>query len=229
MSEDFPPPCAVSTTGAPDEPFSRIAMDIVSPLPQSRSGKKYILVICNYATRYPEAVALRSIDTKCIAEELIKLFARVGIPEEILTDQGSNFTSHLLTELYQPLHVKPTTDGLVERFNLTLKAMLRRAATEEGKDWDKLIPYLLFAYREVPQASTGFSQFELLYGRQVRWPLDVLQEAWEANGKSSESVVSYVLSIQDKLSKLQELVRENLKEAQKTKKTWYDTTPEVGN
>ena len=41
------------------EPFSRIAMDIVGPLPRSRSGKKYILVVCDYATRYPEAIALK--------------------------------------------------------------------------------------------------------------------------------------------------------------------------
>ena len=213
-----------------DEPFGRIAMDIVGPLPRSRSGKKYILVICDYATRYPEAIALKSIEAECIAEELMKVFARVGVPKEILTDQGSNFTSQLLMELYRLLHIKPIrtspyhpqTDGLVERFNQTLKAMLRRTADEEGKDWDRLIPYLLFAYREVPQASTGFSPFELLYGRQVRGPLDILRESWEASTKSSESVVSYVLSIQERLDKLQELARENLASAQVTQKTWYD-------
>ena len=72
--------------------------------------------------------------------------------------------------------------------------MLRRTATTEGKDWDKLIPYLLFAYREVPQGSTGFSPFELLYGRNLRGPLDVLKESWEASKQSDESVVSNVLS-----------------------------------
>jgi len=76
-----------------DTPFQRIAMDIVGPLPRSRQGHRYILVMCDYATRYPEAVALRSIDAEHVAEELVKVFARVGIPEEILTDQGSNFTS----------------------------------------------------------------------------------------------------------------------------------------
>ena len=72
-----------------DEPFQRVAMDIVGPLPKSRSGKRYILVLCDYATRYPEAVALRSIEAETIAEELVKIFSRVGIPKEILTDQGS--------------------------------------------------------------------------------------------------------------------------------------------
>ena len=111
------------------------------------------------------------------------MFARLGIPEEILTDQGSNFTSQLLAELYRLLHVHPIrtspyhpqTDGLVERFNQTLKSMLRKAATEEGKDWDKLVPYLLFAYREVPQGSTGFSPF-LWAGceRTIRYPEGVM-------------------------------------------------------
>ena len=68
------------------EPFRRIAMDIVGPLPKSRSGKRFILVVCDYATRYPEAVPLRSIDAEHIAEELVQIFSRVGIPEEVLTD-----------------------------------------------------------------------------------------------------------------------------------------------
>ena len=212
------------------EPFERIAMDIVGPLPKSRSGKRYILVVCDYATRYPEAIPLKSIDAECIAEELVTLFSRVGVPKEILTDQGSNFTSQLLTEIYRMLHVHPIrttpyhpqTDGLVERFNQTLKAMLRKTSLSEGKDWDKLIPYLLFAYREVPQASTGFSPFELLYGRSVRGPLDVLKEAWESEKRSKESVVSHVLSVRDKLDKMSKIVQQNLSTSQRTQKRWYD-------
>ena len=59
--------------------------------------------------------------------------------------------------------------------------MLRKASADIGKDWDKLLPYLLFAYREVPHESTGFSPFELLYGRSVRGPLDVIKETWVAS------------------------------------------------
>ena len=66
------------------EPFQRIAMDIVGPLPRNRAGNRYVLVICDYATRYPEAVPLCSIDAEHVAEELVKLFSRVGIPREIL-------------------------------------------------------------------------------------------------------------------------------------------------
>ena len=67
-----------------DVPFKCIVMDIIGPLPHSHSGNKYIIVVCDYATRYPEAMAICSIEAERIAEELVKLFARVGIPEEIL-------------------------------------------------------------------------------------------------------------------------------------------------
>ena len=62
-----------------------------------------------------------------------------------------------------------------------------KLVSKEGKDWDRLLPYVFFAYREVPQSTTVFS---LLYGREVRGPLDVLREEWEASKKSDESVSS---------------------------------------
>ena len=62
-------------------------MDIVGPLPRSWAGHKYILVVCNYTTRYPEAIPMKTIGAKQVAEELVKFFSRVGIPREILTDQ----------------------------------------------------------------------------------------------------------------------------------------------
>lgn len=65
-------------------PFKIIAMDIVGPLPQSSSGKRFILVICDYTTCYAEAIALKMIDVNSVAGELLKTFSRVGVPEEIL-------------------------------------------------------------------------------------------------------------------------------------------------
>ncbi len=155
-------------------PFERIGMDLIGPLERSARGHRFALVLVDYATRYPEAVALRNISAKSVAEALFSMISRVGIPKEILTDQGTAFMSRTIRELYELLGIKsvrtsvyhPQTDGLVERFNRTLKTMIRKFIHEYAKNWDKWLEPLLFAVREVPQASTGFSPFELLYGRQ---------------------------------------------------------------
>ena len=213
-----------------EKPFQKIAMDIVGPLPRSRSGNRYILTVCDYATRYPEAIHLPSTEAERIAKELVKLFACVGIPDEILTDQGTNFMSTLLQEIYQILHIRrirttpyhPQTDGLVERFNGTLKSMLRKLTSRSQKDWDDILPYLLFAYREVPQESTGFAPFELLYGHRVRGPLDVLKEAWSEEEMEKTTVASHVIMMRKRLQEMMEIVKTNLSKTQKRQKLHYD-------
>ena len=101
--------------------------------------------------------------------------------------------------------------------------MLKKFVSANGKDWDQWLPYLLFAYREVPQASTGFSPFELLYGRQVRGPLDLLREAW-GNPRPTEtnSILAYVLKMRDKMEEMASLVEDNMHQAQQTQARWYD-------
>ena len=67
-----------------DTPFKRVAVDIVGPTePRSDKKSRYILTMIDYATRYPEAVALPSIETERVAEALIAMFSRVGIPSEM--------------------------------------------------------------------------------------------------------------------------------------------------
>lgn len=102
--------------------------------------------------------------------------------------------------------------------------MLRKFVNSSGTDWDLWLPYLLFAYREVPQASTGFSPFELLYGHDVRGPLSLLRESWEGDQGRGDSVnvVSYVVQMRDRLEKMSELAQSHMAEAQKQQKSWYD-------
>ena len=158
-----------------------------------------------------------------IAKELIAVFARMGVPDEILTDQGPNFMSALLEEVYRLLQITrirtipyhPQTDGLVERFNGTLKAMLKKFVSRNQKDWDEYLLYLLFAYRELTQESTGFCPFELLLGRKVRGPLDILRESWTGDVENEETLVAtYAVQMCDRLQEMAELVKENAGKAQ---------------
>ena len=123
------------------------------------------------------------------------------MPQDVLTDQGSNFTFELLAELYRLLHIHPIRtspyypqmDGLVVCFYQTLKAMLQKTATTEEKDWDKLLPYVLSPYKEVPPGSTGFSPFELLYGWNVQGRLDMLQKCSVPFSYDQRKVEEHVL------------------------------------
>ena len=124
-----------------------------------------------------------------------------------------------------PYH--PLTGRLVERFNSTLKSMLKNMAKDDPTEWDRWLPFLLFAYREVPNESTGFSPFKLLFGSHVCGPLDILRETWEADPKSSESVISYVIKMRERLSGTMEIAQTNLARAQKRQKKWYDQKARV--
>jgi transposase InsO family protein len=213
-----------------EKPFSKIAIDIFGPLARTKSGKRYVLTVCDYATRYPEAYALRDATAETVSDSLIDLISKVGIPDEIVSDQGTNFMSELVRQLLRKLHIKKIScspyhqqsNGLVERFHGCLKPMLQKFAGDDPKEWDKMLPYLLFAYSEVPEASLGFSPFELLYGRQLRGPLSLLKESWSDETSDDQNVVEYVLQMRQRLQEMTELVRENLETTQEKMKTWYD-------
>ena len=216
-----------------DEPFRRVAVDIIGPLhPSTDKGNRFILTLMDYATRYPEAIALPGIDTERVAEALLEMFSRIGIPQEILTDMGSQFTSGLMVEVSRLISMKqltttpyhPMCNGLVERFNGTLKQMLKRMCSERPKDWDKYLPAILFAYREVPQESLGFSPFELVYGRTVRGPMAILKELWTNDIKDPEikSTYQYVFDLRDRLESTCELAHQNLEKASRRHKIYFD-------
>lgn len=223
-----------------DVPFKRVAVDIVGPLhPPTDKGNRFILTLVDYATRFPQAKALPGIDTERVAEALLEMFSYTGIPEEILTDMGSQFTSGLMKEVSRLISLKqltttpyhPMCNGLVERFNGTLKQMLKRMCIDRPKDWDKYLPTVLFAYREVPQESLGFAPFELLYGRTVRGPMTILKELWtkEIQDQQVKSTYQYVLDLRERLESTWELAQENLKKATHRHKVYFDKKARVRN
>ena len=115
------------------EPFSRIIIDCVSPLPKTKSGCQYLLTIMCASTRFPEAISLRPIKTKTIVKALVKFFTLLGLPKSVQSDQGSNFMSGTFQEVMHELRIiqykssayHPESQGALERFLQTLKNMIR--------------------------------------------------------------------------------------------------------
>ena len=125
-------------------PFQRIGIDIVGPLPTTAAENQIILVIVDYTTRWPEAFPLRFIESETVEDQLLLLFTRVGVPNQILTDCRSNFVSKLLKEQYMLLGVSSitttpyhsATDRLVERYNRIIKFMIRKTSKLWHGWWD---------------------------------------------------------------------------------------------
>ncbi len=117
------------------------------------------------------------------AQRLVdEMFARSGVPDELHSDQGRNFESRLFSEVCQRLGVKktrttplhPQSDGLVARFNHTLATQLAILTSQHQRDWDQHLPLVLWAYRTAVQESSQCTPAALMFGRELRTPVDLV-------------------------------------------------------
>ncbi|XP_076058600.1 uncharacterized protein LOC143035618 [Oratosquilla oratoria] len=222
------PPYPLQPIKVPFEPFSKLIIDIVGPLPKTKKGNQYILTTLCPTTRYPDAFPLKNITAKTVANTLTNLFTTFGIPEEIQSDRGSNFTSVLFAEVLKLLGIKqtlstayhPQSQGALERFHQTMKSMIRKFCCEEDRDWDEGLQFLLFAIRETPSESLGVSPFELLFGRKVRGPLKVIKDHLISLPSTKlVTVNNYITSLKSNLDKVRSFAKTNLAHAQSVMKT----------
>ncbi len=205
--------------------FQRFAMDVVTYPPAM--GFSDVLVVIDYSTRWPEAFPMRNQTAATIARVLYQsIVCRYGVPEIIHSDRGAAFQSSLLAELYSLCGITrtrttayhPQGDGLVERQIQTLSDTLSKMGTKRT-DWLENLPSALFALRVTPQASTGFSPYELLYGREPLLPADL--QFGHLIGEP-KFVYRSIADVQTGLRKLRQLAFDRLKQAGEKQKTWYD-------
>jgi hypothetical protein len=210
------------------EPFSRVIVDIVGPMPMTTKGNRFILTLICPMTKFPEAVPMPDMTSARIMEALLDIFARVGFPSEVQMDWGKSFVSNLSIAFFERMGIKVIHSSIyhpqsnsVERFHSTLGRILRAVTHENPLDWDVCLAAALFAVRSVPNASTGFTPAELLFGRNVRTPFSLVAEHWTSSVQSLP-VVSYMLDLVNRLSKSHELALIHMREAQVINKRRYD-------
>ena len=211
------------------EPFRVVAMDLVGPLPRTASGHKYLLTLMDLHSKFPEAIPLKRVTNEVVLEAFMEIVSRHGIPETILTDQGSVFMSRLTKSLCELLGVErirtspyhPQSDGALERWHGCLKSMLKKEGGDV-KNWDNTLKYLLFAYRDTPHTVTGFTPFELLYGRDVKGPLSLVHASWLAEESEGVEAHEWLVSLKEQLRLTSAVVVEKEKKAKAKMKLAYD-------
>ena len=159
--------------------FERVAMDLLDVSVISAKGYKYILVVCDYFTKYTEAYPLKDKTARSVADALMDIWLpRYGFPLFLHSDQGKEFDNtmiHKLSELLGTVKTKttpyhPRSDGLVERFNRTLLAMLAMFVSREHDNWDDMLPFLMLAYNTTVHTTTGFTPYRLVFGEESNLP-----------------------------------------------------------
>jgi transposase InsO family protein len=212
----------------PSEPFERVSMDIVGPLKSTRNGNLYILVLIDNLTKWPEAFAIPNQTAETVAKIFVEqIICRHGMPKTLLTDRGTNFLSRLFQEICKLLRIdrllttsyKPSTNGLCEHENKSLKDMLLHFVNNRHDDWDDYLPFVLFAYRTSVHSSTHETPFYLMHGRDATLPLEMLLKL---NRKSDCEPNDYRTKITVKLRDAFQLAFSNMHAAQEAQKYQYD-------
>ena len=209
-------------------PFQIIGVDIMD-LPKTSRGNQHVVVFQDFLTKWPlvfptpDQKALRL--TRLLAEEVVPMF---GVPEALLSDRGPNLLSHLMGDVCKLLGIKklnttayhPQCDGMVERFNRTLKTMLRKHAATYGNQWDTYLPGVLWAYRNTPHESTGEKPSFLLFGVDCRTPTEAA--LLPTHPLQPVDVCDYREQLILQLSSARQLAVESIGKAQKRYKAQYD-------
>lgn len=208
-------------------PFERVAIDVMGPLPKSDSGNRFIIVVMDYFTKWPEAFPVADQTAETVAEGLVNhVISRFGIPQELHSDQGTNFESRIFQEVVKLLGIRktrttpmhPQSNGLVERFNRTLWNLLSKMVEEHQRDWDRQLPVALMAYRATDHASTGFSPAMMMLGRELVLPVSLLYG--RVPHQSPEANFAKVLL--DRLEEVHQVARDKLLKAANDLKRRYN-------
>ena len=165
-----------------NEPFVLWAMDYMGPLPETSRGNKHFLVVTDHFTKWCEVFPTADQKASTVAEILVnRVFSRFGPPTIIHSDQGRNFESNLMQEVcsLMGIHKSRTTayhpqcDGQVECQNRTLQEMLAAFISDHRDNWDNWVTLAVYAYNTSCHESTGFSPYDLVFGRSARTPLEL--------------------------------------------------------
>ena len=210
-------------------PLEIIALDFIT-VEKSSDNFETILVLTDVFTKFSQAIPTRDQTAVTTAKVLInEWFYKYGIPAKIHTDQGSNFQSELMKQIYKLYSIaksktapyRPMGNGQCERFNRTMLGLLRTLENKHKRKWPHFLKELVFVYNCTPHGSTGFAPYYLMFGRMPRTVLDNVIEIQNDNNDNFD-VKEYVANHCKNLESAYEIANEKLDIARQKRKQFYD-------
>ncbi|KAK3084626.1 hypothetical protein FSP39_016530 [Pinctada imbricata] len=212
--------------------FCRIHIDIIGPIQKSNTSKQkynYILLVVDSFSKWCEAFPLYSESSTEIAAILYKeIFTRYGAPRTIVTDRGQSFLSKLIKALCELFQITkknttayhPQTNAACERMNSFILQSLRAYCNGNYDNWPELLPSIMMAYRMTPATqSTGYSPFYMMFGREMRIPIDTSLIPKDSMSRDHKEHLRKVI---ENLEVARKIATENLKRHQEKYKKQHD-------
>jgi hypothetical protein len=195
-------------------PFQRIHADFMGPVQTAPGGFRYVLVFVDSFSKFLICIPMREQKAIAVAEATVNhVICRFGTPKIIITDCGTNFMSSTFQDLAKTLHFNHETstpyhqaaNGQCERYMRTIADMV--ATTTKGKDWNKLLPKLCFAYNSSVNFQIGYSPFFVIHGWE---PLLSSEAALDKDQPRYEDMSEYIFELVQNLTKARDVVMEKL-------------------
>ena len=226
--------------------FETLHIDIVGPFEPTESGNRYILTMCDRLSRYIEMAPIHSMKASVVARAILNTWiANFGIPQNILSDQGTNFESAIFQQLCKDLKIRkmrttayrPQTNGLIERKHREIKKFLRAIALENGlhftrynktdvdvvDPWDEYLNIIKFRLNSLRCPATGFTPFQMVLGFQPTLPEDF---TWSLNPQNKEVKMEkyqdYIRWLSNVKSKILRLALEQQQLYDNQRKKYFD-------
>ncbi|XP_057338446.1 uncharacterized protein K02A2.6-like [Microplitis mediator] len=212
------------TTDTPFEPFEKISIDTVGPLPMTRSRNVHILTIQDNFSKDVTAIPIPDIRSTTVAEALVdRYMCYYGYPRVILSDKGTSFTSKIIQQLAKALKIQRLTtsgyylqsNGSLERSHQPLIDFLR-VISDKYPNWDRYVGLAALSYNTNVHTSTKFTTFELMFGRRARLPTQF------PDYSRIETYSDYLVDLMGRLSEVREIAADCLNKAKQDSKIRYD-------
>ena len=201
----------------PQDVFYIIATDIVGPIRMTKKKNRYILTVIDFGTRYAIAIPMKTITSEDILQALFtNVFLKYGFPRKIWSDRGTQFTSNQTRNMLKSLGIEQRTttayhqsaNGLCERVQKSLVAIIRKFTNEQQTNWDDFVPFAMWAYNTTVQESTGYSPHLLLFGRPAVLTIDHIFHGLR------EQNAAYLQELAQNINYLRMQARQNLERQQ---------------
>ena len=202
----------------------------MGPFKRTQDGNEYIVVMQDHFTKWVEGRAICGKEALTVADAIVQDWVlKHGAPISLHSDRDKEFTAALHQEVCDMLRIaktystayRPQANGVVERCNRMLLAMLRPVVSEQQDDWDDHLPTILSAYHSTPHSSMGLSPYRMVYGVEMTMPIDLVVGEVGQQRPNVHCPVEYVEWLKGSIRDAHTLARENLKKAAKRQKKGY--------